>query len=410
MIASRNFKYWLIPYFLALLIVFFQSGETLRKDSYDYAKLAQSLAAGEGLEVDGKAHVLHPPGYPALVAAAFLATGNIELSGRMVSFGAFALALLLFFLLIQKLFPPETQFYAFLLFALNGFLLIAAFRAMSESLFLFMLLGLVHAAVKIREPGGRSPGVLAGYFFGFGILGGMTYLVRPEGFLAAIAIGVFALIGISVVRTKRIAFFVVMLAGMIAVSSPYLVFLHDATGSWQFSGKTYPNLIMGELESPYQTGTSSDSDRYRILEKVKQDPTQTGTLWTYLEEQPVKLVARLPANFTRMNELLAAAFSLLGVFFILLGVVISRKEQWILLVPLVVLPAYLFFFFNLRILSPFFAFLIPWMASGLETSNTFLKTRLRFYPRYRRLAVGASFLILMLYSVKSFVSFALDLF
>lgn len=344
-------------YFLAV-----RNDDYLRNnDSYDYANLGVNLWNGNGLVLEGSTYIVLPPGVSILIGLIDLVFRNPQTSGKFISFIAFILSLILIYRIgLDFLEDQKYAIWSVFLFATNTQLVINAVNGRCESLFICVFLSLIHMLKRLRTDNYY-------YLFFFSVLGAWLYYLRPEGiFITAIVLFWFFLFGNGRLRDRSVALFFSALIVLLLII-PYFYFLKESTSKWQLSGKTYINLVLGELSSPYQQKTRNNDRRYDIVQQIRSDPSGIKTFLEYLKDPHNDFSSRLMWNFVKYIESYWYAFSLIGIIMMILSYKRFRRQEGMLLVSLLSISClYFFFFINYRILSIFYWILILLMVGGCQ--------------------------------------------
>ncbi|MBI2476168.1 MAG: glycosyltransferase family 39 protein [Candidatus Taylorbacteria bacterium] len=178
---SRRTEVWIFCFALtvklaASSILFAYNGSALISlgDASGYLELAKSVAAGEGFRAGGMLSAFRTPFYPLFLSLfyffhlplAFLPTVQIFL---------LSCASVLLYRIGSWLFSKPVGFVAAMLFAVEPLLLVYGNMALSESLFVFLLIYSVYSLLKYFSDGTRAPLMLSA------ILVGAMALTRPIG-------------------------------------------------------------------------------------------------------------------------------------------------------------------------------------------------------------------------------------
>jgi len=199
------------------------SGMTM--DSPLYVEMAEQLARG-GHGLLGPAH----HGYPGLIALASALVPGRELPGRVVSFAAGLLLIVLVERIARRVLPPRPALAGATCVALHPLLAVFSGPIMTETSFLALLYAGLLAAVAGR---GSVAGVLLG----------LSYTVRPEGLLVAV-VAVLA-------SVRRPRFALAMATGCLVVAAPYVGYLSQETGRFSLTPKSA--LVRPALEDSKET-------------------------------------------------------------------------------------------------------------------------------------------------------------
>lgn len=362
-------------------------------DPHEYAHLGKSLWSGEGLRYNNKVDVVLPPGLPIAIGAVDKVIDNLEWSGKIISIVSFFLSL--FFLYKIAFFFICNKTYAWLsilLFSTNSNVLINATNGYSDSLFTFLFLTLVWLTIYFRR---SSKAWSSGLFV---ILWSALYYVRPEGILVGLILFCWFLLGSKLeLKVRWLIPFV-----FIILIFPYLFFLKQYTSNWQISGKTYANLVLGELKSPYQnlqSVSNTNIPRYRIIESIWNDPSQAKTITEYLNEPENDIVQRIPKNLKDLFLVYWYGFSVIGIILIFMGLFNTEPEKRFFLLSLFLpMTVYLIFFILQRTVAIYHGLCIILITTGFIEMERLLEIKL---VKYKRLILGLTIAVLCLYQSRS---------
>ncbi|HET6574369.1 MAG TPA: glycosyltransferase family 39 protein [Fimbriiglobus sp.] len=302
------------------------------RDSIGFARTALQFErpadAGMRDVVDVLTNSQHPPGYPLAVLAASLpvrAAYDADLPDQMLKSAqvasCVAAVLLVFptYWLGRLLFGKFAGFAAALLFQVLPVPAEVLSDGLTEGLY---LLGL-GTALLLGTRAIKKPGV--GGFLLCGLATGLTYLVRPEGLLAAVAVGLVA-VALGVVgrwpRAQAAAGVAALAVGTVLPAVPYMVLIEGITN--KPAGKA---IFQGIFKSPRQaiaTGETSAAPHAGPPVAAWYVPGEDGSL-------PAWVAAAVTKETTKAFHYFPAAMAVLGV---VLAVRRLRAEPWVW-VPLV---------------------------------------------------------------------------
>ena len=210
----------------------------LTGDSYQYLRAALTFAQGGGLrDMSGSAFTFFTPFYPLVIGVAHRLTpgANIETTARLVSLVGATTAVIALYWLLRARYSLRVAFSVSLLFALSPLRVWSSSWALSEGLYLgLLMLGL---AVLFR----RAKHIWVATALG-GILLGLAYLTRPEAMLCFAATALLFFFSGASGRKRTL----LVLAGFLLVALPYhaLVYqVNHALGSGRLS------LLFAQSES-----------------------------------------------------------------------------------------------------------------------------------------------------------------
>lgn len=371
---------WLAPLCYAG-VAFFLSAWLLRFSNfigYDgayYARVGENFFSGRGLSANpDEPYTRKPSFYPFLIGLANLFFKDPEFSAHFVSMLAFALSVIPLYFLARRIYSENTAHWTALLYVTNGYLHLYANLALPESVFTFLVLTLLYLLHQIIQS--PHPSLSSGLFVG--IVGGLSFLTRPEGvfFYGAGALALVVL-GPKTLKLKgRVV--ALSLVGFLVFSTPYLWFLYRNTGQAQLGDAVTEILIRRQLDlshpgeylevkKMYQ-GLTEDKKRIKIDEL-----TEKFNLWDVLTKDNLALIRSLPTSFRgRLMDLNKYLFGGLGFVLIGAGLLavpwnLQRKKSELLL--LLFLSTFLF-----QLLGEFlpkryffyFPILLLWMGQGIE--------------------------------------------
>lgn len=334
-------------------------------DGVGYALLGKSIATGEGLQVYGARHIFFPPGYPLAIAFFYFLTHNAELAGHLVSLFSYIGTVFAVYYLAYRIRPSRHyQLISAMLVLLHPVLLYSSGQVMSESFFVFILT-LSGLCCWLLSEKAEPPALL---WASWGFLLGLCYLIRADGILylplQALFLAVFSL-------KKQRRFYAEMGLGLACCAItilPYLVFLHQATGHWQLSGKTsiildYARIKMigssRQIESQYSSQLAQDGVSFTVAQGK-------DSLLNYILQEPLNAIKRVIHNSIQIC--IKPDFLIGGILFFT-GLILRKrnKEPIITKKSIFILLHFipLFFFLLLFIEYRFLLAFIPFGALGV---------------------------------------------
>lgn len=377
-------------FFLAFLIssLLHWANPYLNDDGTNYLRIAQNLFTGQGISVNpGKVFLLNPPFYSIPVALFDkLIFNNVELAGAFVSILSFSLTLFPLFFLSRSLYGLRAAHWTCLLYLTNGFLLVYSHLALSEPLFILLLMTfLYHSHRALQE---EKPSFFRGILLG--LFGGMAYLTRPEGFLF-FAVGILVILFFSPARwSSRFRFLLVSLACFLVFFFPYFFLTYQKTGHWQLSGGVLLELVRrvtdvthpGEYLKVKQIieGLSTDKTRLRIDELAEQ--FRLGAF--LVSPEFFALLRSIPlALMSRVIEFNQYFYAGIGFFFMGAGFVAlpwderRRRSEFLLFAFLLPFLFHLFIVFDVRRYLPIYPIFLLWMGNGMEALKSWSRKSFR---------------------------------
>ena len=199
------------------------------EDSFEYITGGRSILQGVGyLGLSGRPQTVSPPGYPLAIGLAATFSDPIK-AAKTVSWLSSGLSVLLLFLIARDWFGTSVATVSALIFSFLPLRVWLAQAALSESLYVMLLLLAVLVAIRTRTS--RMLPAL-----GLGLILGWAYLARPE---AMILIGVlgFSML-VRFVRSRKEGRYIAAYAlGLMVVILPYVLWLSIQTGHFVVTGK-----------------------------------------------------------------------------------------------------------------------------------------------------------------------------
>ena len=204
----------------------------LFNDAPRFIAAAQALAGGDWRVA--VADAFHPLTALFMAATAHALRVDLEFAGQLVSVAAGGVGTFATWRLARAIYGDRVALAAALVFALHPRLVASSAGVQSDGLYLALFVLATGAAWRALAEDRLGSAGLAG------LLCGLAYLTRPEGLVVAVALGLWIL-G-RALRTPRKALRAAALGACFAaflgaVGAPYVVALHDVTGSWSLTRK-----------------------------------------------------------------------------------------------------------------------------------------------------------------------------
>jgi hypothetical protein len=354
-----------------------------KKDPYDYVHTGQSLVRGEGILFYNQAYVIHPPGFSLAAGGLNVFYRDPQMAGIYASLIFFIVSIFFVYRIADRI--SGHSFWAGLtivLFCGNTVVLDQAVNGRAESLFVCLMTALVYMALSTghRIFSSFIPCVMNA------ALAALLYYVRPEGALVAVVVGAWT--WRRAVPQRRVQYAMTWLMTVAILWIPYFLFLKETTTVWQFSGKTTINLVMGELQSPYQDGAGGP--RYDVIQKVIGDPHASSGVWNYLTTNSASILSRIPTNASTLFSHLIHSWSAIGLLLAACGVwAFPEKYRGLILSLLGILIIYLAFFILGRVIAAYHWIFCLLVVAGIRS---LLKGE-ENWAVTKRYAVGIAFLI-----------------
>lgn len=140
---------------LRLLVIAADDGYVPAHDAFDYDRHGRSIAAGDGFPEsgyvpEGGPSALRPPAYPYVLGAVYAASGDSIDAGRVLGAALGALAVLLLYLLVLRIWGGRVALVAAAGMAIFPPLVLLSRELLSEQLFLALELGAALAVLEAR--------------------------------------------------------------------------------------------------------------------------------------------------------------------------------------------------------------------------------------------------------------------
>ena len=217
---------------IAALIQMFEPGDRWLGDALVYKTITDGILAGKWIPDAW----IWTPGY-SLCAAPLAALIGAAPALLIVSLIAGATLPLIVFAIGKRLGDAPSGALAAILVAFSPECILASVHPLSDSLGTTLLSAT--ALLALRSSNAKSHQAWSS--FGAGCAGGLAILTRPEFLVAIPPIAVISL-GLSVRRCHLL-----FAAGVLLVVAPYVIALHQASGTWQLSLKPAMNIIKQDV-------------------------------------------------------------------------------------------------------------------------------------------------------------------
>ena len=185
---------------------------------------------------------------------------DIETTARLVSFAGATTAVIALYWLLRGRYSLRFSFAATLLFALVAAAMWSGLWALSEGLYLGLVMLGIAVLFRMQHRSWLSAGL-------GGFLLGLAYLTRPEANL--FVAGLIALFFIKARRGPKTA--LLILAGFPLVALPYHAWVYRVTG---YAGSGRMNILLGQSQSLYE----GDLSRAFLLDEVRPDGSTVSSL------------------------------------------------------------------------------------------------------------------------------------
>ena len=261
-------------------------------DSIEYSTIASNVLAGRGFILSDDRVIPATPGYPAFMAAVFAFSNDSLLAVRLVQAVLGALSCWLVFELGRRLFDEKAGLWAAAIAGVYPFLIFYTGLALTETLFVFLLLAFMLCVCIGRARGGWMAFVVAG------VLAGAAALVRQSSLGLFIFLVPFLLLARSDRRSRGglIVRYALCLVVMSAVMSPWIV------RNYRICGRFLPGDLDGG-GSLYE-GNSPGADGAPALDRIEWPPALAGLSEcerdAFLRHEAVAWIRANPGRFLRL--------------------------------------------------------------------------------------------------------------
>jgi len=398
---------------IALRLVQAFRAPIIEHDGAMYASLASAILRGDWAQ---GLSPLWPPLYPLMIAGvawvahvfgAALTPEVLEGSARTVSVLCGTVALIPLYWLGRRLLGQRGAQWTLIFALFHPRFVQFSTAALSEAPFTLMLLaGLVAlmAAWRIGPAPDDSSGIPPSSPRGgssrrvileiaAGVSFGLAYLIRPEGIIIAAALWA---AGIVMRRSERasVRLSPVFVASVIAVSAPFIIFLHSQLGYWSLGEKGSFNFWR-EYKTEY---AAVYGEPRGLSERATESPELTDGIAPsrinaagFILHKPGAFVARYLRN---LGSILASSFpvAVYHVFLVLavLGLIgISVRRTWPILLVIAIFPLlYAAFSIDRRFFVPVIPLVILLAARGMERLEVWFMRRIQSPARAAWLSYG----------------------
>ena len=363
---------------LAVRVVVARQDHVLQGDEGAYLWLGRTLMSGGGYQFFGRPELHYTPGYPIVSGLVWLAVRDLELASKIcfVLFGTLTVPVV--YLLCRRLYDRPTALVASALVAVSPALTSYTFfyGSMTEPLYFCLLFWAIYISVVAREEGRWPAYALAGVLFG------LAYLTRPEGWLwLAVTVGFLGVVFIVERRPARrsLAGIGILLAGFLLVAFPYLLYLRRHLGYWTLTGKSWMayvqqlTLAEGNYVEFDRMSWALDSSGHEVMYHSAEKFTRHSLLGEFLND-PLTFVRHTVQDLRELDSIFLSKrvlpFFLLP--FIGLGLFRAgwngrrlRQELYLMALVLATSAALVVFTTQLRFYLGTLIVLLVWAGRGL---------------------------------------------
>lgn len=351
-------------------------------DGVYYAILGKNLISGnlkEGLSA------YWPPLYPFLVGLSSLLFKDLEFSGRFVSVLAGSLLIVPVYLWSRNSYGRDVAYLSAFLTIIYPSLTLYSIRFLTEPTYILLLMIGIFTGWSAIYKGNRVTFLLTGITFG------LCYLTRPE------AIGYIGLIMVMTLSTKL--FFnqirlkgillnlLILLLGFIVLSLPYVLYLHQETGTWTISEKMSAHFSTSNTDWNSKwfrlsdNGQTTMADRLWAGNRLKEDshsrelkpgvlqiPKLSDFLFLRIKALKTEYEVMIPQIFPPVFIILSG----LGLFGTIWSKERAGREIYLLLFLISTLIGYAIMVSDQRYMTPMLPILICWASKGFVEFESWL--------------------------------------
>lgn len=321
-------------------LVFALTDNAPSTDETAYLQSGLSLWEGDGFEREGRAELHFPPGLPFVLGGVAQITGDAHEATVIVTLITGTLLLLPLAAIGRRVCGDRAGLAAALVAAFCPALttLLVDGGAGSEAPYTLALATALWLALRLADLDGRRRIVGAG---ALGALLGVAYLIRPEalawGALFVPIMVVPLLGGWKAIRARKllpgwgrragalVAAFAVVLAVFVA---PYVVYLHENTGKWQFTAKTQDASLIAWRAVAKGNRRARDRVLYKLDETGLRFAARRSSLAALAAEDPLGYL-----NIVRLNIDRTATSLFASHFRRVPEVPLIQLPAWVLLPP-----------------------------------------------------------------------------
>jgi 4-amino-4-deoxy-L-arabinose transferase-like glycosyltransferase len=355
----------------------------IETDGVFYAMLGKKLVSSrpwEGIDA------YWSPFYPFLIGLCSFIFKGLEFSGRMVSAVMGSILIVPAFFLTREIFGEEVAKLSCILTIFHPRLVISSQQVLTETTYTFLVVtGIFTGLIAFKK-------MKAWLFLLAGLIFGLCYLTRPEGFLIYILLLSWILFFSRLImmnnkskNRKGLALLAFSL-GFFIFALPYLFFVRKELGYWTISEKSgynfytffssaYQRYGLGptHLQTSHQESkeiaVKADKANYKPLSFALHHPLVVG-------KKAMRNVMRI--TFDKMLSSLTYNFALVLLFGIFLKrkrIPYKREEIFLLSFPLLAIFGYSFFEVYNRFFTCVIPLLIAWTAVGFLELERVVGTR-----------------------------------
>ncbi|MDP2631095.1 MAG: glycosyltransferase family 39 protein, partial [Candidatus Uhrbacteria bacterium] len=303
-------------------------------DGVFYALMAKSLAEGGGLSVFHHAMVYFSPLLSVVIVPFYWLIGNIDVAAHITVIVLGLLSLPFFYYALRSFVERRVAAVATLFLAVNATVVWRNLRPVAQPLAAFLSVVLFFLLTKYIEIDKQRPKVFVLSFL-LGLVAGALYLTRPEYIVLIVPLSLFLFwVNCSSVALKRNLLIVLAAVfGFILCATPYIIFLHNETGQWTFTGRLSVQILAAQGQSLSSSGSV-------IVSTVPQGNPAMVFLDNIVDRKFLKIYF---SNLYDIERILLRTFGVIGFAFFGIGLLkVFREKRYAVLGALAVPASVLF--------------------------------------------------------------------
>jgi hypothetical protein len=337
----------------------------IASDGMEYVRMAQQFASGAP---EAALRSVFSPLYPLLIALAHRAVSDWELAGNLVSALLGTASIPLLFLLMFEVFErDDLAVGAAGLVAIHPLMAEYSAAARTDAGFISLMIGALYLIVRGVNRG-KWPSLV-----GAGAVAGVGYLYRAEAVGLPILCALYLIAGSFIWRRWSLAaavgWSIAIWVLFLIVASPYLIYLHDATGRWIVSRELNLAASASVME------VASDPRAWKAL-AASGNTSPLAPLWLAPRAYLFKVSYDLVMSFYYFAEAAGPLpFALLVIGLWVRGRAIARQWREALLASVVLFYVLGFSLFNTgpRFMAHLMPYTFGWMMLGIERASQWIR-------------------------------------
>lgn len=405
-IGTILFTLILIAFGVRLFLI--QSHSHITADGPAYVAVGKKIISGEKYF-----DAVWSPFYPVLIGITSLIFRDFEFAGRLVSVLFGSLLIIPLFFIAKWAFNEKVGIIASILIVLYPNLSKISSQVAPESTFIFLfLIGLIVSWLAIS----KEKNV---FFLLSGLIWGICYLTRPEGFGYLVLLLIIGLIQFFKGQKRRWTVHIsLIIIGFLIVSSPYILYLKRDTGRWSLSKKAEITILLGEgVGKREDWGHFYEKFSHGLSENAKEIGYQRGAQYKgmigYSLHNRRELIRRYLVNLHLVNKyvipgLFPPIIILLAGLGLFRGVLQETKKSLLLFLAFIPYFSLPFLVVPPRYFLLFVPLILIWAGKGVvEINKWFMELLLTFREKWKKIRIKPVILesILIFLVLLSFVPF-----